>query len=717
MNKLMIRRISILLFTVISLALFVKIIVNALDPYGVEGYVFNTDGSQVVSGIPVTINNTNSSDFVKTYTSGPPSDTGFYSATINGSDNDTIIVTAWNASHYGKTTTFLLNISQSPATYANVTLNLTRPSETNVTIIDPNDGDTKTLNLPFYVQANITIIGGQNGTNCNATVNITNTSVFVLGSGESYIHNLGNITLWSSVITQWNITSIAQGKSDFIVTAECESDGINFDNESSDRVYNITAQYVPTPEPHGVEGYVFMSDGITQAPSGLPVSINDTNTGDYVTTQTFGPPMASGFYSATVNGSTGDTIIVRAWNATHYGKKSTTLLDISQSPATYVNVTLNMTRPSETNVTIIEPGDFALKIVNISFDVIANITIIGGQNGTNCSATISFSNTTVVQLGSGETYTHNLGNISLGETVQTIWNVTGVLEGKSNITVTAQCDSDGENFDGVNSDTAENITFIVNRAPVISYIVCDNPITLNPGTVKKIICNFTITDQDNATDITSVNSTFYDFNYRFNASDDNNYHYTNNSCLNVSSNVTSIDYTCSFNLWYYANNATWVFNVSAFDTQNNTGDGSYLTMINELFAVNVSPLVIDFGDLSPTNTSEFDVEAIINNYGNHDINITLEGFGLQSQDNLSMDCELGNISIYYEKYSTINNTSFDSMTNMTSTPTQVANFTLYQRTNDVILGNDTNSTYWKLYVPISVAGYCNGTVIFTAIPA
>ena len=217
-------------------------------------------------------------------------------------------------------------------------------------------------------------------------------------------------------------------------------------------------------------------------------------------------------------------------------------------------------------------------------------------------------------------------------------------------------------------------------------------------------------------DIRFVNTTFYDINYNYSVNDDNNYHYTNKSCYNVSSSEESINYTCSFNVWYYANNATWVFNITAIDYFNLTGNGSIETNINELYAVNISPLIIDFGELQPTNTSQVDVEASINNFGNKDINITLEGFGISSGDNLSMECSLGNISIYYEKYSTINDTPFNDMVNMTSSPVQVANFTLYQRTNDTTLGNDTNSTFWKLYVPPAVAGLCNGTVIFTAIP-
>ena len=717
MNKSTIK-ITLGIILIVTVILILKMFVQAFEPYGIEGYVFMSDRTtQAALGIPVTINDTNSTDFVRTQTSGPPMATGFYSATINGSDNDTIIVRAWNATHYGQTSVLTVNISKSPATYANVSLNITRPSETNVTIVDPLDATAKTLNVPFYVKVNISIIGSQNGTNCNATLTITNASVFVFGSGENTKHILGNIMLHSSILELWNVTSLVQGKSDFIARAWCGSDALNFDNVSTDRVYNITSQYVPTPEPHGIEGYVFMANGITQVPTGVNVSINVSTTNDYVSTQTYGPPIATGFYSATVNGSSGDDIIVMAWNATTYGVKFATLLDISQSPATYVNITLNQTRHSETNITVVQPNDFEVQLVNVSLYVIANITIIGGQNGFNCNATISFSNTTLLKLGSGETYTHNLNTIILHNTTTTSWNVTGVMEGIANITVSALCGSDDLNFDHLSSDTVVNVTFKVNRPPTISDVSCDDQIILNPGTTKTVVCNATVTDPDNATDISFVNTYFYDSSTYFDANDDNNNHYTNNSCLIISSNISSITYLCSYFIWYYANNGTWVFNITASDNENNTGQNSTKISINELYAVNVFPITLDFGELEPLNISPFDVDVSINNYGNQNINISLEGFGIYSYDNLSMSCSIGNISIYYEKYSTLINTPFINMVNMSSNPTQIADFTLYQRTDDAFFGNDTNHTFWKIYIPPAIAGICNGTVIFTAIPS
>ena len=54
--------------------------------------------------------------------------------------------------------------------------------------------------------------------------------------------------------------------------------------------------------------------------------------------------------------------------------------------------------------------------------------------------------------------------------------------------------------------------------------------------------------------------------------------------------------------------------------------------------------------------------------------------------------------------------------NPMSNVSQMLNITLYQRTNDIINGNDTNFTYWKVMIPPLTVGACNGTVIFSAIP-
>jgi hypothetical protein len=134
-----------------------------------------------------------------------------------------------------------------------------------------------------------------------------------------------------------------------------------------------------------------------------------------------------------------------------------------------------------------------------------------------------------------------------------------------------------------------------------------------------------------------------------------------------------------------------------------------------LIAIDISPLIIDYGNLEATEISPEDVNITITNFGNLVINISVDGYGVEDGDNLAMNCTKGNISINNERYSTTYNTPYSDMTILTDTATQIINFTLPQRTNDSGYDNDQNMTFWKLQLPSAIQGTCNGTVRFTAV--
>jgi len=87
-------------------------------------------------------------------------------------------------------------------------------------------------------------------------------------------------------------------------------------------VLPVCTQAVPIP--HGIAGIVYMSDGVTQVPVGTSFSVNDTTSGDYISGTTGAGPH-SGAYSVTINGTDGDIVMVKAWNATRYGETTVTL--------------------------------------------------------------------------------------------------------------------------------------------------------------------------------------------------------------------------------------------------------------------------------------------------------------------------------------------------------------------------------------------------------
>jgi len=288
------------------------------------------------------------------------------------------------------------------------------------------------------------------------------------------------------------------------------------------------------------------------------------------------------------------------------------------------------------------------------------------------------------------------------------------------------------NVIGVNitNDSMVAKVFVWNTEPNISSVVITpSPIDLLAGNTTEVNCTGYVWDYNGWQDVRFLGSTFYLLSNDNNGSDDNNYHYTNNTgkCTQHGSSHTNATCIATFNVWYYANNGTWVCNMTIGDSGINITDSSRNITFNRsnngtveittLLALEAPP-EIDYGNLSVTETSGF-IPANISNWGNMPINISVRGWGgtadySNAYSNLSMVCEYGNITIDYERYSINNSLSYANMTNLTSNFTLIPNFELPVRTNDSRYGNDTNTTYWKIRIPLTVGGHCNGTIQFAA---
>lgn len=292
---------------------------------------------------------------------------------------------------------------------------------------------------------------------------------------------------------------------------------------------------------------------------------------------------------------------------------------------------------------------------------------------------------------------------------------------------------------GANITNASVITrvYVWNTEPSL-YKVTISPTTidLTPGNTTIVNCTAYFWDYNGWRDAInqSINATFYDkATSSPDDSDDKNMHYTNSSC-GLCSEVSGSDgqngtCTCFFSVEYFANATTWECNVTIRGGPGNATERQYLNftdslnataIINQLLAIDVPP-EIDFGNLSVTETSS-DVTENITNWGNIALNVTVRGWGGDDEatgTNLSMICDYGNISIDYEKYATVAGLTYTQMTNLTNTDTMIGNLTIYQRLdeNGPEMGRDVNVTYWKIQIPLSVGGYCNGTVLFSAVAA
>jgi len=274
----------------------------------------------------------------------------------------------------------------------------------------------------------------------------------------------------------------------------------------------------------------------------------------------------------------------------------------------------------------------------------------------------------------------------------------------------------GTNYANVSVRATVNVT---NAYPEVINISCSNTstIALTAGSAKEISCLAQLRDFDGGNTINYVNGTFY-FNQNASSDpDDNNTHYTNSSCTNTSTSGYDSNWTCVFPVWYYAVNGTWRINVTVNDSSAYQTNSYRNATISALLALNVTNL-INFGDLAVTQTSPTAVEANVTNLGNVPINVSVYGFGDESEAlyaGYAMICDQRNITISNERYDLSSATNYDAMTRLTSSPAVISSLKIYKQTTPATYM--TNSTYWRLHVNATnnPFGVCNGTVVFAAV--
>lgn len=215
----------------------------------------------------------------------------------------------------------------------------------------------------------------------------------------------------------------------------------------------------PPPQERTVRGTVYKADGVTQAQLATLVFINNTNTSIQVTTQTFGPPTQPGRYSAVILSVPDDLIYVLAYNATMWGER----YGIMGTTQAVIDIRLNRTRDSEAKVVILYPGNDSAFDSEDIINVTANITILG-NNGVNCNTTLDFSVDSIFY----SSQTVNLGNMARGVPRLVKFNITSGMTGITNITVTAECSTDGINLQHLNTFTVYNISNSDITPPVIT---------------------------------------------------------------------------------------------------------------------------------------------------------------------------------------------------------------------------------------------------------
>ncbi|MFH1174193.1 MAG: hypothetical protein V1725_03615 [archaeon] len=290
----------------------------------------------------------------------------------------------------------------------------------------------------------------------------------------------------------------------------------------------------------------------------------------------------------------------------------------------------------------------------------------------------------------------------------------------------------GSNYKNVTVHTTVNVT---SAQPEIMRIIVDENITpyitnitLNAGLTRQVLCNVTVRDWNGIDDNITLNASFF---YSVNTSvfdpDLNSSHYTNTSCPLVAGpygqNNVYANYTCTFDVYYFANNGTWNCTAFVLDTrgdytgqQNYTVNKSNSTIVDKLFALNVTD-GIDYGQMGVGEYSG-NITSNVTNFGNVPINLTVQGYGNVRGDNLAFVCNSSvsawNISVQYEAVSINESANFTEKMALNGTVQKLANLTIPRPTdeNQTI----TNVTYWQVYLPTTINPYgvCNGWVIFSA---
>jgi len=271
-------------------------------------------------------------------------------------------------------------------------------------------------------------------------------------------------------------------------------------------------------------------------------------------------------------------------------------------------------------------------------------------------------------------------------------------------------------------------TNVTNTEPVILNVTMwPQEVVLTAGTTTNVSCIADVFDYNGIADMYNASAIFY-----FNASGqtgnlDNNFRYyaDNSSCLSTQgASPTNYTVECKVPLQYYANNGSWNCLVTIFDAGggpdpnikiNRSAFANITNNVSALLAIDV-PTLLEYGNMTVTQTSG-DKQLNITNYGNIPINISVRAYANDSTapgQNLSFRCVAGNIPVAYQKYYVRSGVTYNTMTPVSNLSTMISNFTLPQRTNDTNIWDDKNSTYWKLQIPLSIYGDCNGTLQFAA---
>jgi len=206
--------------------------------HDVTGIVYYPGGSQVASGTPIRIFNSETNETIDGTTgNGPPSYSGWFSYVIDATDGDTMIVRAWNKTNYAELTYNMTSVT------LNLTLNLTRPAELNISVVEPLNDSLFNISDTIVLNLSVDVMGGLNATDCNFTLSLNESIVSYINK----VHDYSSISAGSFFYEIWNLTPVNIGSTDLVVNVTCDTDALSFYNLTDTIAYNITVQDLIPP--------------------------------------------------------------------------------------------------------------------------------------------------------------------------------------------------------------------------------------------------------------------------------------------------------------------------------------------------------------------------------------------------------------------------------------------------------------------------------------
>jgi hypothetical protein len=117
------------------------------------------------------------------------------------------------------------------------------------------------------------------------------------------------------------------------------------------------------PLPHGIDGLVYDLDGITTVGSGINFQVKDISNGQIKEGVT-----KNGRYSVSLNGNSGNTIVITVWNNYHASNRTIVLDGVMHN----VNLILNMSMPNSAPIITSNPITQTFEDQLYLYNVIAN---------------------------------------------------------------------------------------------------------------------------------------------------------------------------------------------------------------------------------------------------------------------------------------------------------------------------------------------------------